>query len=251
VTVADIITKLDPTKLADWQIAEEVEKHMKTVHQMAEEWSILPEELLPMGHHLGKVDFAAVLKRLKDRPNAKYIDVTAITPTPLGEGKSTTTMGLVQGLAQRGKNVSGAIRQPSGGPTFNIKGSAAGGGLSQCIPLTPFSLGLTGDIDNVVNAHNLAMVAVTSRLQHEFINTDEFLAKRNLKRLNIDPRNVEMRWIIDFCAQALRDIVIGIWPYYQFLLILKTSASACLRLLLPMTNRATLLPPETLKWTGP
>ncbi len=206
----DIITKLDPTKLADWQIAEEVEKHMKTVHQVAEEWGILPEELLPMGHHLGKVDFAAVLKRLKDRPNAKYIDVTAITPTPLGEGKSTTTMGLVQGLAQRGKNVSGAIRQPSGGPTFNIKGSAAGGGLSQCIPLTPFSLGLTGDIDNVVNAHNLAMVAVTSRLQHEFINTDEFLAKRNLKRLNIDPRNVEMRWIIDFCAQALRDIVIGI-----------------------------------------
>ncbi len=204
------ITSLDPTKLEDWQIAEEAEKHMKTVVQLADEWGIKNEELLPYGHYLGKVDFAAVLKRLKDRPNAKYIDVTAITPTPLGEGKSTTTMGLVPGLARRGKNVSGAIRQPSGGPTFNIKGSAAGGGLSQCIPLTPFSLGLTGDIDNVVNAHNLAMVAVTSRLQHEFINTDEFLAKRNLKRLNIDPRNVEMKWIIDFCAQALREIVIGI-----------------------------------------
>ena len=204
------ITSLDPTKLADWEIAEEAEKHMKTVVQLADEWGIKNEELLPYGHYLGKVDFAAVLKRLKDRPNAKYIDVTAITPTPLGEGKSTTTMGLVPGLARRGKNVSGAIRQPSGGPTFNIKGSAAGGGLSQCIPLTPFSLGLTGDIDNVVNAHNLAMVAVTSRLQHEFINTDEFLAKRNLKRLNIDPRNVEMKWIIDFCAQALREIVIGI-----------------------------------------
>ena len=203
-------TKLDPTKLADWQIAEEVEKHMKTVHQVAEEWGILPEELLPMGHYLGKVDFAAVLRRLEDRPNAKYIDVTAITPTPLGEGKSTTAMGLVPGLARRGKKVSGAIRQPSGGPTFNIKGSAAGGGLSQCIPLTPFSLGLTGDIDNVTNAHNLAMVAVTSRLQHEFNNSDEFLAKRKLKRLNIDPRNVEMKWCMDFCAQALRDIVIGI-----------------------------------------
>jgi len=203
-------TKLDPTKLADWQIAEEVEKHMKTVHQVAEEWGILPEELLPMGHYLGKVDFAAVLRRLEDRPNAKYIDVTAITPTPLGEGKSTTAMGLVPGLARRGRKVSGAIRQPSGGPTFNIKGSAAGGGLSQCIPLTPFSLGLTGDIDNVTNAHNLAMVAVTSRLQHEFNNDDEFLAKRNLKRLNIDPRNVEMKWCMDFCAQALRDIVIGI-----------------------------------------
>ena len=204
------ITSLDPTKLEDWQIAEEAEKHMKTVKQLADEWGIKEEELLPYGHYLGKVDFAAVLKRLKDRPNAKYIDVTAITPTPLGEGKSTTTMGLVPGLAKRGKNVSGAIRQPSGGPTFNIKGSAAGGGLSQCIPLTPFSLGLTGDIDNVTNAHNLAMVAVTSRMQHEFINNDEFLAKRNLKRLDIDPRNVEMKWIMDFCAQALREIIIGI-----------------------------------------
>ena len=204
------ITSLDPTKLKDWQIAEEVEKYMKPVHQLAEEWGIKDEELLPYGHYLGKVDFAAVAKRLKDKPSAKYINVTAITPTPLGEGKSTTTMGLVPGLAQRGKNVSGAIRQPSGGPTFNIKGSAAGGGLSQCIPLTPFSLGLTGDIDNVTNAHNLAMVAVTSRLQHEFNNSDQFLAQRNLKRLNIDPRNVEMKWTMDFCAQALRDIVIGI-----------------------------------------
>ncbi len=119
-------------------------------------------------------------------------------------------MGLVPGLAHRGKNVTGAIRQPSGGPTFNIKGSAAGGGLSQCIPLTAFSLGLTGDIDNVTNAHNLAMVAVTSRIQHEFNYDDETLAKKGLKRLNIDPRNVEMKWILDFCAQALRDIIIGI-----------------------------------------
>ncbi|UCE97276.1 MAG: formate--tetrahydrofolate ligase [Dehalococcoidia bacterium] len=204
------ITTLDATKLKDWQIAEETEKHMKPVQQLAEEWGITKEELLPYGHYLGKVDFAAIVERLKGKPNAKYIDVTAITPTPLGEGKSTTAMGLVPGLAKRGKNVSGAIRQPSGGPTFNIKGSAAGGGLSQCIPLTPFSLGLTGDIDNVTNAHNLAMVALTSRLQHEFINTDEFLTKRNLKRLDIDPRNVEMKWIMDFCAQALRDIVIGI-----------------------------------------
>jgi formate--tetrahydrofolate ligase len=202
--------KLDPTKLKDWQIAEEAEKGMKTVTQLADSWGILPEELLPMGHHIGKVDYAAIIERLKDRPNAKYIDVTAITPTPLGEGKSTTTMGLVQGLGLRNKRVSGAIRQPSGGPTFNIKGSAAGGGLSQCIPLTPFSLGLTGDIDNVTNAHNLAMVALTSRLQHEYNNTDEFLAKRNLKRLNIDANNVEMKWIIDFCAQALREITIGI-----------------------------------------
>jgi len=201
---------LDPTKMADWQIAEAVEKDMKPVFQLAEEMGLVKTELIPMGHTLGKIDFMRVLDRLKDRPDGKYIEVTAITPTPLGEGKTTTSMGLVPGLAVRGKNVTGAIRQPSGGPTFNIKGSAAGGGLSQCIPLTAFSLGLTGDIDNVTNAHNLAMVAVTSRMQHEFNYDDETLAKKGLKRLNIDPRNVEMKWVMDFCAQALRDILIGV-----------------------------------------
>ncbi|APV44224.1 formate--tetrahydrofolate ligase [Dehalogenimonas formicexedens] len=201
---------LDPTKLQDWQIAEESEKSMRPVSRLAAEWGILENELLPYGHYLGKVDYAQVLERLKNESDGMYIDVTAITPTPLGEGKSTTTIGLVQGLAKRKGNVSGAIRQPSGGPTFNIKGSAAGGGLSQCIPLTPFSLGLTGDIDCVTNAHNLAMVALTARLQHEANNTDEFLAKRKLPRLNIDPNNIPMRWAMDFCAQSLRDIIIGL-----------------------------------------
>jgi formate--tetrahydrofolate ligase len=201
---------LDPRKHADWEIAEEAEKHMKTVYQLAEEMGLEKEELLPHGHYVAKVDYKSVLERLKDRPDGKYIDVTAITPTPLGEGKSTTTIGLLQGMGKRGKNVMAAIRQPSGGPTMNIKGSAAGGGLSQCIPLTPFSLGLTGDINAIMNAHNLAMVALTARMQHEFNYTDEQLAKRNLKRLNIDPRNVQMGWIIDFCAQALRKIIIGI-----------------------------------------
>lgn len=201
---------LDPTKHADWEIAEGAEKNMKTVYQLAEELGLQKEELLPHGHYVAKVDFAKVLNRLKGRPDGKYIDVTAITPTPLGEGKSTSTIGLTQGLGKRGKNVAAAIRQPSGGPTMNIKGSAAGGGLSQCIPLTPFSLGLTGDINAIMNAHNLAMVALTSRMQHEFNYTDEQLSKRNLKRLNIDPRNVEMKWIMDFCAEALRNIIIGI-----------------------------------------
>ncbi len=201
---------LDPTKHADWQIAEDAEKTMKTVYQLAEEMGLQKEELLPHGHYVAKLDFKKILNRLSGRPDAKYIDVTAITPTPLGEGKSTTTMGLTEGLGKRGKKVIAAIRQPSGGPTMNIKGSAAGGGLSQCIPLTPFSLGLTGDINAIMNAHNLAMVALTSRMQHEFNYNDAQLAKRKLKRLNIDPRNVEMKWIIDFCAQALRDIVIGL-----------------------------------------
>lgn len=201
---------IDPTKHADWEIAEAAEKNMKTVYELGEMLGLEKQELLPHGHYVAKVDFKAVLSRLADKPDAKYIDVTAITPTPLGEGKSTTTMGLTQGMGKRGKNVIAAIRQPSGGPTMNIKGSAAGGGLSQCIPLTPFSLGLTGDINAIMNAHNLALVALTSRMQHEFNYNDEQLAKRNLKRLDIDPRNVEMKWIMDFCAQALRNIVIGI-----------------------------------------
>jgi formyltetrahydrofolate synthetase len=201
---------LDPRKLQDWQIAEEAEKSMKTIFQLAEEAGIVGDELLPMGHHVGKVDFMKVLHRLEGRSDGRYIDVTAITPTPLGEGKSTAVMGLVQGLAKCGKKATGAIRQPSGGPTFNIKGGAAGGGLSQCIPLTPFSLGLTGDIDCVENAHNLAMVALTSRMQHEANYDDAMLASKHLKRLDIDPRNVQMKWAIDFCAQALRDIVIGL-----------------------------------------
>ncbi len=200
---------LDPTQHKDWEIAEESESRMKTVYQQAEEMGLDDKELLPHGHYIAKVDYKKVLDRLKDKPDGKYIDVTAINPTPLGEGKTTTTIGLTQGLGKIGKKSMATIRQPSGGPTFNIKGSAAGGGLAQCIPLTPFSLGLTGDIDAIMNSHNLAMVAVTSRLQHEFNYSDQFLAKRNLKRLNIDPRNIQINWIIDFCAQALRNIIIG------------------------------------------
>ena len=201
---------LDPTKHADWEIAEAAEANMKQVYQLAEELKLEKEELLPHGHYVAKVDYKKVLERLKGKPDGKYIDVTAITPTPLGEGKSTSTMGLVQGMGKLNKNVIATIRQPSGGPTMNVKGSAAGGGLAQCIPLTPFSLGLTGDINAIMNAHNLAMVALTSRIQHEFNSTDAFLERSGLKRLNIDPRNVEMKWIIDFCAQALRNIVIGL-----------------------------------------
>ena len=202
---------LDPTKHADWEIAQDAEKDMLTIYEIGEKLGLTKEELLPQGHYIAKIDFRAVLARLKDKPNGKYIDVTAITPTPLGEGKSTCSMGLVQGLGKIGKNVSAAIRQPSGGPTMNIKGSAAGGGLAQCIPLTPFSLGFTGDINAIMNAHNLAMVALTSRLQHERNYTDEQLERLSgMKRIDIDPTRVEMGWIMDFCCQALRNIIIGI-----------------------------------------
>jgi formate--tetrahydrofolate ligase len=202
---------LDPTKHLDWEIAEDAEKTMLTIYEIGEKLGLTKEELLPQGHYIAKIDFKAVLERLKDKPNGKYIDVTAISPTPLGEGKSTSSMGLVQGLGKLGKNVCAAIRQPSGGPTMNIKGSAAGGGLAQCIPLTPFSLGFTGDINAIMNAHNLAMVALTSRLQHERNYTDEQLERLSgMKRIDIDPTNVEMGWIMDFCCQSLRNIIIGI-----------------------------------------
>ncbi|MFK7946139.1 MAG: formate--tetrahydrofolate ligase [Saprospiraceae bacterium] len=202
--------ELNPLEMADWQIAEAAEANMKTIYELGDILGLEKEEVLPYGHYFGKVDGQRILNRLKDQPNGKYIDITAITPTPLGEGKSTTTIGLLQGLGVIGKKASAAIRQPSGGPTFNIKGSAAGGGLAQCIPLTDFSLGLTGDIDAIEKAHNLAMVALTARMQHEFNYGDKFLAKRNVTRLNIDPRNIEIGWAIDFSAQALRQIMIGL-----------------------------------------
>ena len=200
---------LDPTKMKDWQIAEAAEPFMKPVMKLATEMGLREEEVIPMGRHLAKVDQRMVMERIRSLPVGKYIDVTAITPTPLGEGKTTTTIGLVEGLAALGKSVTGAIRQPSGGPTFNIKGSAAGGGISQCIPLAPFSIRMTGDIDSITNAHNLAMVALTSRMQHENNYDDARLAKTGIRRLNIDPKRVTVKWCIDFCAQALRNITIG------------------------------------------
>ncbi|MBP1730303.1 MAG: Formate--tetrahydrofolate ligase [Deltaproteobacteria bacterium] len=199
----------DATKMADWEISEAAEANMKSIWQLGEEMGLQKDEIMPYGR-IGRVDFMKVINRLGNKPDGKYIEVTAITPTPLGEGKTTTSMGLVEGLGKRGKSVCGAIRQPSGGPTMNIKGSAAGGGNAQAIPLTEFSLGLTGDINNIMNAHNLAMVALTSRMQHERNYTDEELGKRKLKRLAIDSKNVQMGWIIDFCAQALRNMVIGL-----------------------------------------
>ncbi|NOY83148.1 MAG: formate--tetrahydrofolate ligase [Kiritimatiellaeota bacterium] len=201
--------KLDPTVLKDWQIAAACEQDMKPLAQLGAEYGIEEDELIPMGRQVGKVDAIRILDRLDKAPLGRYVDVTAITPTPLGEGKTTTTLGLIQGLGKLGKHVGGAIRQPSGGPTFNIKGSAAGGGLAQCIPLTPLSIGLTGDIDAITNAHNLAMVALTARMQHERNYSDAVLRKRNLQRLDIDPERVEFKWAIDFCAQALRNITIG------------------------------------------
>ncbi len=203
--------KLDPVKLADWEIAEAAEPFLRPITEIAAELGLLPDEIIPYGKLLAKIDASAVHARLGSRTHrAKYIDVTAITPTPLGEGKTTTTLGLVQGLGKLGKRSLGTVRQPSGGPTFNIKGSAAGGGLAQVVPLSPLSLGLTGDIDAITNANNLAMVALTARMQHERNYDDARLAQSRLTRLDIDPTRIQMRWAMDFCAQALRHIEIGL-----------------------------------------
>lgn len=202
--------KLDPTKMKDWEIAEAAEAGLRSAKELAAELGLQEDEWTPYGRVLAKVDVTRVLRRLGEKKRGKYIDVTAITPTALGEGKTTTTLGLVEGLGRLGKKVVGCVRQPSGGPTFNIKGSAAGGGLAQVVPLTSLSLGLTGDIDAITNANNLAMVALNSRMQHERNHDDAWLAERGLKRLDIDPERVQMRWALDFCAQGLRNIEIGL-----------------------------------------
>ncbi len=199
----------DAVKMADWQISEAAEKKMPTPEEWGEKLGLDKDEILPMGR-LCKLDFMKIIDRLKDKPDGKYIEVTAITPTPLGEGKTTTSMGLIEGMGKRKLNVGGAIRQPSGGPSMNIKGSAGGGGNATIIPLTEFTMGLTGDINDIMNAHNLAMVALTARMQHERNYNDEQLDRlTKMRRLDVDPTRVEMGWIMDLCAQSLRNITIG------------------------------------------
>ena len=197
-------------EMADWQISEAAEENMPTPEEWRDKLGLEKDEIIPQGR-LCRLDFMKIIERLKDKPDGKYIEVTAITPTPLGEGKSTTSCGLMEGMGKRGVNVGGVLRQPSGGPTMNIKGTAAGGGNSLLIPMTEFSMGLTGDINDIMNAHNLAMVALTARMQHERNYNDEQLARlTRMPRLDIDPTRVEMGWIMDYCAQALRNIVIGL-----------------------------------------
>ena len=200
----------DATKMQDWQIAEAAEANLPTPEKWREKLGLEKDEILPYGR-IAKLDFMKIIDRLKKKRDGKYIEVTAITPTPLGEGKTTTTCGLIEGLGKRGYNVGGCVRQPSGGPTMNIKGTAAGGGNALLIPLTEFSMGLTGDINDITNAHNLAMVALTARMQHERNYNDEQLARlTRMRRLDIDPTKVEMGWVMDFCAQSLRNIIIGL-----------------------------------------
>ena len=200
---------LDPVIYKDWQIAEEAEKNLPPVEYFREKMGLLPDEIIPYGR-TPKLDFMKIMERLKDKPDGKFIEVTAISPTPLGEGKSTVSLGLIEGLGKLGLNVGGCLRQPSGGPTMNVKGTAAGGGNALLIPMTEFSLGLTGDINDITNAHNLGMVALNARMQHERNYDDAKLEQIGLKRLDIDPERVEWNFVMDLCCQALRKMEIGL-----------------------------------------
>jgi methylenetetrahydrofolate dehydrogenase (NADP+) / methenyltetrahydrofolate cyclohydrolase / formyltetrahydrofolate synthetase len=234
---------------SDIEIAQAVEP--KKIQIVADEVGLLPEELELHGNYKAKVRLN-VLDRLKDVPDGKYIDVTAITPTPLGEGKSTTMVGLSQALgACLGKRVFTCIRQPSQGPTFGIKGGAAGGGYSQVIPMEDFNLHLTGDIHAITAANNLLAAAIDARMFHESNQTDEKLfnalcppdkqgqrsfspsmlrrlaklgidktdpnelteeERSRFARLDIDPDAITWRRVVDTNDRFLREITIGEGP---------------------------------------
>jgi len=194
--------------LSDLAIAQAAK--IKPILEVAEKVGLTKDDLVPYGWDKAKVRLD-VLDRVGDRPNAKYIDVTAITPTPLGEGKTTTTVGLSQALsAELNKNVFTCIRQPSMGPTFGIKGGAAGGGYSQVVPMEDFNLHLTGDIHAVSISHNLMVSALDARMMHESRLSDRALDRVNLKRLNINPDSILLNRVVDLEDAALRQIVIGL-----------------------------------------
>jgi methylenetetrahydrofolate dehydrogenase (NADP+)/methenyltetrahydrofolate cyclohydrolase/formyltetrahydrofolate synthetase len=235
----------------DIEIAQAQMANAKPITQVAEELGLLEDELEPHGKYMAKVSLS-VLGRLKDVTDGKYVDVTAITPTPLGEGKTTTTVGLSQALgAHLGKNVFTCIRQPSQGPTFGIKGGAAGGGYSQIIPMENFNLHLTGDIHAITAANNLMAAAIDTRMFHEMGQSDEALFNRlcppakdgsrtfapsmlkrlkklgidktdpndlteeersRLVRLDIDPETITWRRVEDTNDRMLREITIGEGP---------------------------------------
>jgi formate--tetrahydrofolate ligase len=171
---------------------------LKPLDDIAAEMGLSPDMLEPYGDYVKKIKLAAI-EELADRPKAKYVVVTAITPTPLGEGKTTTTVGLGQGLKHIGKRATVAIRQPSMGPTFGIKGGAAGGGYSQVVPMEVLNLHLTGDMHAVTAAHNLLAAMI-----------DNHLFQGNALGLDVD--NITWRRVLDVNDRALRNIVIGLGP---------------------------------------
>ena len=180
--------------LSDIAIAQQA--RLKPIADIAAELNLKPEEIELYGNYKAKVDLKA-LERLKDRPNGKLIYTTAITATPAGEGKTCTTIGLTQALGKLGKKAIAAIREPSLGPTFGVKGGAAGGGYAQVVPMEDINLHFTGDIHAVSTAHNLLAALL-----------DNHIAKGNA--LNIDPKRIIFRRVMDMNDRQLRNIVIGL-----------------------------------------
>lgn len=194
--------------LSDLAIAQAAK--VKPILDVAQSVGLQQSDLEPYGWYKAKVHLD-VVDRFPDNPSAKYIDVTAITPTPLGEGKTTTTVGLSQALAaELQKKVCTCIRQPSMGPTFGIKGGAAGGGYSQIVPMEDFNLHLTGDIHAVGVSHNLLASATDARMMHESRLSDRALERINLKRLDIDPDSILLNRVVDLEDAAMRQIISGL-----------------------------------------
>ena len=193
---------------SDIEIAQEAD--LRPIMEIAEKLGLNQNDLDLYGNFKAKVHLD-VLKKFASRPQGKYIDVTAITPTPLGEGKTTTTVGLTEAMGSAlGKNVMCCIRQPSMGPTFNLKGGAAGGGYSQVIPMEDFNLHLTGDIHAITVSHNLVAAAIDTRMYHESRQSDEGLAKRGVTRLDIDPATITWNRVVDITDRTLREIEVGL-----------------------------------------
>ncbi len=179
---------------SDIEIAQNAELH--PIVEIAQKLGIEEDELELYGKYKAKVS-PEVWERVKDNPDGKLILVTAITPTPAGEGKTTTTVGLAQGLAKIGKKASLAIREPSLGPSFGIKGGAAGGGYSQVIPMEDINLHFTGDLHAITSAHNLISAMIDNSLQQG-------------NELNLDSRRIVWRRVVDLNDRALRSVIIGL-----------------------------------------
>jgi formate--tetrahydrofolate ligase len=180
--------------LSDIQIAQQAK--LRPISEIAAKLGLTEDDLEHYGKYKAKVD-TKVYGRVQDRPNGKLIYTTAITATPAGEGKTVTTIGLAQALGRLGKNVAACLREPSLGPTFGIKGGAAGGGYSQVVPMEDINLHFTGDIHAVTTAHNLLAAML-----------DNHIAQGNA--LNIDPKRIVLRRVMDMNDRQLRNIVIGL-----------------------------------------
>ena len=180
--------------LSDIEIAQQVK--MLPVTEIAEKLGIDQEDLELYGKYKAKLSYD-LIRKVEDRKPGKLVLVTAITPTPAGEGKSTTTVGLAQGLQKIGKKVIVALREPSLGPCFGIKGGAAGGGYSQVVPMEDINLHFTGDFHAITSAHMLLSAMLDNSIQQG-------------NPLNIDPRRIIWKRVVDMNDRALRNIVIGL-----------------------------------------